>query len=217
MNQTETCYACGGEALLVQAPRRVKVGRRKVSIVDDFMQCRGCGEEYYLPGQMQRSQERASGALQSERCSLTPGDIFALRESMALTQAEAERLVGVGAKTWVRWERGTVRPNAATDLILRVLRDVPGASAYLAGLNKVSLPERATQPRAEWSQIAADLLFDAPEPDGLGTLASFYASSVPSAAGAGNCSAPPTFEREKFIRAAIDEVFCLPAEEVMNV
>ncbi len=217
MNQTETCYTCGGEALPVQAPRRVKVGRRKVTIVDDFMQCKQCGEEYYLPGQMQLSQERAAASLQSEQCSLTPDDIRSLREEMGLTQAEAERLVGAGAKTWVRWERGTVRPNAATDLVLRLLRDVPGASTYLARLNKVSLPDRACQLIAQWSQIEADLLFNAPEPDGLGTLRIQFAASAPNTTGAGSYLAPPKFERRKFIRAAIDEVFCLPAEEVTNV
>lgn len=151
MNQTETCYVCGGDALPVQAPRRVKAGRRKVEITDHFMQCRACGEEYYLPGQMEESQRRASMAIASKRAALTPSQIRDIRLSLGITQAEGERLVGAGPKTWVRWERGTVVPNALTDLLLRMLRDVPGVRDYVASLNDVLLPATTVAPDQIWA------------------------------------------------------------------
>lgn len=150
MNEAETCYVCSGDALLVQAPRRVKVGRRKVDIIDDFMQCRECGEEYYLPGQMEESQRRAAVVLAARSASLSPAQIRSIRDELGITQAEGERLVGAGPKTWVRWERGTVSPNSLTVLVLRMLRDLPGAREYVAQANSVVLPAAPTPERSNW-------------------------------------------------------------------
>ncbi len=141
-DSTEACFECGGTARAVEATRRVKVGRRSVPIVDAFMQCDACGEEYYLPGQMERSQRRALQTLAAGTNALTPDEVRAAREGLGLTQVELERLLGVGPKTVVRWECGTVRPNAATDRLLRLVRDVPGAAAYLAAESGVEVDRR---------------------------------------------------------------------------
>lgn len=148
MTGTAVCVVCEGEARRVEAMRPVKVGRRSVRVLDAFMQCAECGEEYYLPGQMEESQRRATAALAAGSPALDPAEVRAIRQRLGVTQGELERLLGVGPKTVVRWERGTVRPNAATDRLLRIVRDVPGAADYLAAEHGVELP-RAGGPERE--------------------------------------------------------------------
>lgn len=145
MTYMETCPICGGSAQRTEAPRRVKAGRRSVRIVDVFMACAGCGEEYYGPGQMEASQQRASAALSALAGGLSASEIRAIRMRLGLTQVQLEQLLGVGPKTVVRWERGTVHPNASTDMLLRVLRDVPGAAEYLGMQHGVTFHPRSTQ------------------------------------------------------------------------
>jgi len=58
-----------------------------------------------------------------------PGEV--LRERFGLTQAELVRLLRLGQNTLSRWEAGRNVQTAAMDVLLRVLRDVPGGLEYL--------------------------------------------------------------------------------------
>lgn len=126
------CVECGGPMQPAREVRPVRVGKRKVAVEDEFFRCVACGGEAYGPGQMNESMRRATTAIRREDGLLLPDEILAIRTRLGLTQAGFEALLGVGAKTVVRWEKGTVFQNKATDQLLRVLRDVPGVSRYLA-------------------------------------------------------------------------------------
>jgi HTH-type transcriptional regulator / antitoxin MqsA len=115
------CHVCDGEAIPISEVREYTVGRRSAVVRDEFMRCRACAEEFYLPGQMDAVQRRASAAIRDEEGLLLPEEIRAMREGLGLSQAEFERLLGVGPKTVVRWEKGTVFQNKATDALLRLL------------------------------------------------------------------------------------------------
>ena len=75
-----------------------------------------------------------------------PDQIRGIRQGLGLTQDAFEKLLGVGPKTVVRWEKGTVFQNRSTDSLLRVVAAHPESARFLALLNGVSLPERAIQP-----------------------------------------------------------------------
>jgi putative zinc finger/helix-turn-helix YgiT family protein len=62
---------------------------------------------------------------------LTADNIRSLRERFGLTQAELARLLRLGQNTLSRWEAGRNIQTAAMDVLLRVLRDVPGGLEYL--------------------------------------------------------------------------------------
>jgi len=62
---------------------------------------------------------------------LSEAEIRAIREHLKLTQAELSRLLRLGSNTVSRWEAGRNVQSASMDIMLRVLRDVPGALAYL--------------------------------------------------------------------------------------
>lgn len=124
--------------------RSVSIGRRSAIVFDEFFRCPECGEEVYLPGQMAATQTRASRAIRKTEGLLQPEEIRALREGLGLTQAQFERLLGVGPKTVVRWEAGTIFQNHATDNLLRVMSRFPEAAAYLAERHGVRLPVEET-------------------------------------------------------------------------
>ena len=93
--------------------------------------------------------KRASDVVHSTELLLTPDEIKALRHQIGLTQTEFERLLGAGPKTVLRWERGSVIQNGATDALRRVLRDVPEALAYLLDARPIVLAPAGASRRAQ--------------------------------------------------------------------
>lgn len=74
---------------------------------------------------------RAFGLYRERHDLLSPPEIVALRESLGVSQADLARLLHLGNNTISRWERGHKVQSASMDTLLRILRDVPEASAYL--------------------------------------------------------------------------------------
>lgn len=128
---TESCVACGHTAELIEEEREVVVRNRTARVPEQFWRCSSCGEEHLSPEQMRAAQERAVRAIRAEEGLLQADEISTLRHALGLTQAEFELLLGVGPKTVVRWERGTVFQSRAMDTLLRVLRDHPEVSRSL--------------------------------------------------------------------------------------
>ena len=62
---------------------------------------------------------------------LSADEIRAIRERFDLTQADLARLLRLGANTVSRWESGRNVQSAAMDMLLRLIRDVPGSIPYL--------------------------------------------------------------------------------------
>jgi DNA-binding transcriptional regulator YiaG len=53
------------------------------------------------------------------------------RERLGFKQGDLARLLRLGANTVSRWESGRNVQTAAMDLLLRLLRDLPGSIDYL--------------------------------------------------------------------------------------
>ncbi len=62
---------------------------------------------------------------------LSADELRAIRERFGLTQAELARLLRLGANTVSRWESGRNVQTAAMDMLLRLIRDLPGSIDYL--------------------------------------------------------------------------------------
>lgn len=137
-NDLSECPLCGADVKRVHASIPIQVGARSVPVAGDYSTCTGCGEVFFGPGEMDRAMRAASSVVRQEEGLLQPEEVRSIREGLDLSQADFERLLGVGPKTVVRWEKGTVFQNGATDSLLRLLRDVPGCIGYLrarAGLD----------------------------------------------------------------------------------
>ena len=76
-------------------------------------------------------QARAAELYRSSHSLLSAAEIRALRRSRNLTQAQLAALLQLGLNTVSRWESGRNVQSGAMDILLKVLRDVPGALEYL--------------------------------------------------------------------------------------
>jgi len=96
-------------------------------------ECAGCGEAYLGIDEMEQLQKAAASQVRESRGLLQPDEIRSLRASLGLSQTGLEGLLGVGAKTVVRWEKGTVFQSATADRLMRLLRVMPEIAGVLSG------------------------------------------------------------------------------------
>ena len=57
--------------------------------------------------------------------------VRAIRKELGVTQRELARLLRLGGNTLSRWESGRKVQTAAMDVLLRLIRDLPGSVEYL--------------------------------------------------------------------------------------
>lgn len=133
------CPICGDPAVLHREERNVRIKNREARVLEEFWRCDTCEDEYMTPEQMRSGQDRAVHAIRESEGLLQGDEIRALRETHGLTQQALEKLLGVGPKTVVRWENGTVFQSKAVDTLLRVLRRSPEVVVGLARERGVQL------------------------------------------------------------------------------
>ena len=107
--------------------------------------CAECGEVYIGAAEVEQLQKAAASEVRASQGLLQPEEIRALRVSLGLSQAAFEDLLGTGAKTVVRWEKGTVFQSATADRLMRLLREMPELRAVLesdavCGAGRSSVP-----------------------------------------------------------------------------
>jgi HTH-type transcriptional regulator/antitoxin MqsA len=97
----------------------------------------------------------ASDVIRRDEGLLLTEQIRQLREGLGLSQRAFERLLGVGPKTVVRWEKGSVFQNRATDSLLRVVAGFPQVAAFLAELHGVEMPQESARGMARAARGAS--------------------------------------------------------------
>jgi putative zinc finger/helix-turn-helix YgiT family protein len=93
--------------------------------------CPKCGEQVLTFTQARRFEEDAIGLYRRKYHLLSSDEIRAVRERNRLTQAELAKLLRLGANTISRWEADRKLQTAALDVLLRLIRDLPGSVEYL--------------------------------------------------------------------------------------
>jgi HTH-type transcriptional regulator/antitoxin MqsA len=120
------CHECGGRVYATVEPVAIELRGEKVSVTGvKHGRCAECGEVFLSLNDADRVQKQAVGQLREARGLLTPEEILGLRASLRLSQAGLEKLLGVGPKTVVRWEKGTVFQSATADCLMRLLIAMP--------------------------------------------------------------------------------------------
>lgn len=122
MNQTP-CPMCGKNSLTekhgeyrFEPPEAIPGG---AIVVPDTMwyECGACHEQIVSPALEQ--------AIERERCRrlglLTPEEIKAVRERTGLSAVDMATLLGVGEKTYTRWENGRSLQNKSNDTLIRLV------------------------------------------------------------------------------------------------
>ena len=121
------CAACGSHAVSerVAAVKHV-VGRREVVIDNDrHLHCSACGNVSYRGVMLDENQQAIAAKIRTEDGLLTLDELKAVRLKYGFTQAEMEKLLTIGPKTWGRWERGKVVQSNAADEMIRQLAKNP--------------------------------------------------------------------------------------------
>ena len=95
------------------------------------LRCPKCDEVVLRFSDARRFQEDAIAVYRKKHGLLAADEIRALRERFGLTQGELARLLHLGANTISRWESGRNVQTGAMEILLRLLRDLPGSLDYL--------------------------------------------------------------------------------------
>lgn len=143
MIREESCPQCGRRPVREVVVRRESlVGRWKAEYDDRCCACDACGEEFYDPAQLESSLRNAADSVRAKVGLVSPDRIRALRARYGLSQAQLERLLGIGSKMVVRWERGGVLPSLAASRLIEVLDDVPVAVFRKLAAKRGVVPKR---------------------------------------------------------------------------
>ncbi len=139
--ERNTCPVCGKGELVelvgdFQAAYIDRAGVQKIVNVPNIsrMQCSSCGEEILDDAASTAVEE----ARREARGLLTAEQIRLFRIGCQKTQTEMAEWLGVGEKTYCRWESGYVQ-SVASDNYLRLVRDVPGCGFALENLRKFGM------------------------------------------------------------------------------
>jgi putative zinc finger/helix-turn-helix YgiT family protein len=141
------CHNCGSEQMQERhgnyrfdPPPNIPGG---VMIISDatWVECGNCGEQL-IPAALSRKLEELSIIRQGL---LPPSQIKAVREKLGLTQtAMAERL-GVGEKTYTRWESGRSIQNKSSDNLIRLMDRSPEQFAVIEAQRDAGRAEKIAE------------------------------------------------------------------------
>jgi putative zinc finger/helix-turn-helix YgiT family protein len=128
----DACPQCGATMKAVERRLTIRINGEPVSVAAvPHRRCPRCGEAVLSYDETGMFNRRAFEAYRRKHRLLSEREIRAIREGLGLTQANLARLLRLGSNTVSRWEAGRNVQSASMDMMLRLLRDVPGALAYL--------------------------------------------------------------------------------------
>jgi putative zinc finger/helix-turn-helix YgiT family protein len=111
---------------------RLPVNGEDIAVrLSSHLRCPACGEVVLRFQDSKRLGEDAIALYRKRHGLLSADEIRSLRERFKLTQADLARLLRLGANSVSRWESGRNVQTAAMDMLLRLIRDLPGSIDYL--------------------------------------------------------------------------------------
>ena len=128
----DACPACGTLMRERRARLTFRVNGEDVVVPSSsHLRCAKCGEVVLRFDEARRLREGAFEIYRRRYRLLSAADIRAVRERLGLTQAALARLLRLGGNTVSRWDAVRSVQTAAMDVLLRLIRDLPGSVAYL--------------------------------------------------------------------------------------
>jgi len=128
----DACPVCGTRMLEKRGRLRLPVNGEEVVVPSaSHLSCPKCGETLLRFEDARRLSTDAISLYRKKHGLLSADDIRAIRTRFKLTQRDLARLLRLGANTISRWEAGRNVQTEAMDVLLRLLRDVPGSLDYL--------------------------------------------------------------------------------------
>jgi HTH-type transcriptional regulator/antitoxin MqsA len=135
------CTMCGANAAIERVRTRDVVFKGVGLRLDDdhYTHCEHCGVDYYSPQQSKTSDRRLIDVRRRHERLMTGEEIRSLRQSFQLSQQQFEAILGIGAKTVVRWENDTAVQGKAMDNLLKMLKVDPLTIRLLQRLQKAPI------------------------------------------------------------------------------
>ena len=128
----DACPTCGMTMVEKRGSLRLPVNGEEIAVPSAaHLSCPKCGEVVLRFQDSKRLGEDAIAIYRRKHGLLSADEIRAIRERFNLTQADLARLLRLGANTVSRWESGRNVQTAAMDMLLRLIRDLPGSIDYL--------------------------------------------------------------------------------------
>jgi HTH-type transcriptional regulator/antitoxin MqsA len=128
----DSCPGCGTAMLETTGALALPVHGEEVTVEGAaHLGCPACGEIVLRRDHARALREEALARYRVAHGLLTGKEIRALRDRHGLTQAQLAGLLRLGANTLSRWESGRNAQSRAMDILLRLIRDVPGALDHL--------------------------------------------------------------------------------------
>ena len=128
----DACPACGKQMVEKRGTLRLPVNGEEIPVpAAAHLGCPKCGEVVLRFQDAKRLHQDAIAIYRKKHGLLSADEIRAIRERFELTQADLTGLLRLGANTVSRWESGRNVQTASMDMLLRLLRDLPGSVDYL--------------------------------------------------------------------------------------
>lgn len=128
----DACPRCGTVMAERRSALKLPVNGEEVTVPSaPHLRCPKCNEVVLRFSDSRRLQEDAIASYRKKHGLLSADEIRGIRARFGLTQTELARLLHLGANTISRWESGRNVQTEAMEMLLRLLRDLPGSLAYL--------------------------------------------------------------------------------------
>jgi len=123
---------CGTPMTEKQATLKFPVNGEEVAVPASLhLTCPKCRQVVLRFDDARKLRQRALEIYRQKYGLLSADDIRSVRERFGLTQVELARLLRLGLNTLSRWEAGRNVQTASLDMLLRMIRDLPGTLEYL--------------------------------------------------------------------------------------
>lgn len=127
------CMQCGGTEFREDASPHKARWHGETYRVEGVTRriCAACGEVMMTADQIEREDAELRRLYRARHGLLAPEELAATRRALGLTQKEMEHVLGVSSPSVSRWETGSRVQPAYVDALYQVMREVPGAAAFL--------------------------------------------------------------------------------------
>jgi putative zinc finger/helix-turn-helix YgiT family protein len=128
----DACPSCGAKMRRARGRFAETVNGEEVAVASiPHLRCPKCDEVLLSLDQCRLISREAFAIYRQKYLLLAPAEIRAIRMRFGLTQAELGQLLRLGSNTISRWEADRVVQSASLDVLLRLIRDIPGSMRYL--------------------------------------------------------------------------------------
>ncbi len=121
------CPICGSKSLVEKSgtfrfepPANIPGGAIIVPN-SKWQECQACGESILAQSLLEKLEEQRYARLEL----LTPEQIKHIRQAAGLTQSQIAEKLGIGEKTYTRWETGKCLQNKSSDNLIRLFAKNP--------------------------------------------------------------------------------------------